>query len=956
MKRVLWFLALFVTGLCVLFWFESKRKGGSAVPLISSGAPAEGPSPGSVPEGPSGHFTFVRYDESDPALRRRLWNLDFEELAYDAQSSEFEAARSRLERFDPLTGEAVANLVARSSRMPSAHGARPGAYELGSKITLRSVEAELLQAGTLSPLHLSAAELSGDLDQQAFWTPGRATIRGTGLDSSGLGMRIEMAQSKLKYDSRARVRLEFGAHDALELSSEGPLEVTSASKQDGGMLTVVASGRAQLSSSRMTGANAQRPGALAAGAFENVVLAGERVTVIAVPGADGALVLQQVHGEGAASLARGAWRADGERANVVFGPTGDPLELRVEGAPVVHLPLQGTQLAPGAEALWSGAGPLVASGEDPVVLTMAGPTRVVVLKHELRAQTELRAYLPKRAGEPRRLVAVGAVALTSNGWEFGAPELEAVFREPTPGVLTVDAQTRGSTLLRPLAADSQGRWMRAQQGARLSVTGSNWTLPSARGAEVHWTGAQPLEAHAAEILDFDPAGPSFRAEGSFVLVSGDVTASGLRATVRDLDHAFVEGTLDSPALIERPGDRISALYVERDGETLRARGNIDALREGDGLRQSVLADELEVRRSEQRESDGSLTRHYEMESRGSVRASLTDDRSSADIVCASLSAIADMIEPAPPATEHDVQRATSFEALGVVQSRLQVGDDVWELACGRLAGSALAVGAWRKVHVPLTAVPEIEVPESSAVDATPLEARLDAWDGVSFSRLGPVPLRGRAEHLVLVGPAHAELEAKPGERVHAEGLLSSSATRAFRIDAAALTFDGGQWRAVEPELWVYAPSADGAAVLRPEDPDLLWMRADDIRYLAPLLNLEGDAQIRGTATPGERFDIAAERLRFVLADTPDTLVRRIQGLTASGGFRMHYGAILSATGEELVLERGPASLRMTGRPVHVDWLGVAFSSAWVEIDLLLRALRTGPFAARPADVSRSGRP
>lgn len=929
MKRVLWFAALFVAGLGVLLWFELRRtRGTGAASTRTTASPSEFVAPSDVPSGPSGNFETDIYDDRDPAVRRKRWSVRFKQLSYDAADGAFRAGRTELDGFGDSAAAPQSRLVAASSRIPSTHGDRPGMYEIGNEVSLRDVDARIERSGSLGALRLVASELEGKLDDQEFWSAGTARVEGDRLSCSGTGphlwlARTDTAESRLTFASRASVEIAAGPDHKVVLTCDGPLDVTSAPPEQGGLLTVRARDGARLTS------NTRRPGQ------EPIVLEGALLTVLAVPHPDGSLSLQQLLAEGSTRASRGGWRAEGERTTVVLGPDGQPRSLRIDGAPTARLPLSDPRLGEEpVEAIWSGVGPLEATRLEPLELVMNGPTRIEVLGRALVAQREIRAALPERPGEPRQLRADGAVVLESDGWSLEAPSLDATVREVTRGAFELDARTDGVTLLRPLGEEPPKRWMRAEGGAELVARESSWSLPLARSAHLHWEGERVLDAQATEIRDFDPRGPSFRAEGSFLLVSGDATATGARAVVRDAEHATVEGTPEAPAVLERPGERISAQFVERDGDVLRARGNIDALSESAGTRRTVLADSLEVRHAHGQNADGSTWHSVDLDSRGSVHASLVDERGSADIVCSSLVAHATQTT-GPPGPDRSLdQRATTFEASGVVQSRFEVGPDMWELACGRISGSGTSSGALGGLRDP------------AARAAALRDSRLDAYDGVAFARLGAAPVRGRAGHVALVGTDSARLEPEPGQRIHAEGLLVASTTRAFHVDALALSLSGTRWTASHPEMWIAAPAPDGGFSIDAASPDLLWVRADDAVYEAPLVELSGSAQVRGTTARGESFDVAAGSLRFALADTPDSLARRIQGLSAQGGFALRYGGLLEANGQELELRRGPGALRMTGDPVRLRWLGVQFESPWVELDLVLRALRTGKFKSQ----------
>jgi hypothetical protein len=935
-KRLLWFAALFLAGLGVLLWFENRRtRGGSGLGSTPSTGASEFVAPQDVPSGPSGNFETDLFDDADPALRRKRWNLKFESLSFDDAGSAFRAGRTRLLGFGDETTEPIAELVAQSSRIPSTVGTRPGLYELGREVALRDVDARLQHAGALGSLRLRAAELEGKLDEQEFRSAGTSRIDGDGLACTGTGLHMSLLRSRLSFASKGRIELTTGPQRVYVLTSVGAMEIEAAPKEAGGLLTVRAHDGATLS--------APQGGTAGGRATE---LEGALLTVIAVPLADGSLEIQQLFAEGGTRVRSGDWSAEGERTNVVLGPDGTLRSLRIEGVPTARLPLSDPRIGrTPTEAIWSGQGPLEVSRLEPLEIAMRGPTRVEIAGHTLEAEREIRARMPELAGGPRILDASGSVALESNGWRMEAPTLCATVREPLAGQFVLTAATEGATQLHPLDASQPGRWMRSEGGVELVASEQQWKLTRARGARVHWEGLTTLEAQATEILDFDPAGPSFRAEGSFLLVSGTTTASGVRAKVRDAEHATVEGTPEEPALLERPGERISALYVERDGDVLRARGAIDALSTLDGARRAVQADELELRRSEGVDPDGTRWRGFDLDSRGSVRASLQDERGSADLVCSSLVAQSLVRLPADAQALGPVeQRSTSFEARGVVQSRFAVADDVWELSCGRVTGAGTLSGPPDALRDP-----------ASREDAL-RDSRLDAYDGVAFARLGAAPLRGRAEHLALVGSDRALLEPRPGELVHAEGLLSATEPRAIKLQAALLALEGTRWRAVEPELWISALAADGAFALQADSPDLLWLRASELAYDPPLVELSGDAHVRGTSTRGEPFAVRSGNLHFELADAPDSLARRIRGLSATDGFALSFGETLAATGQDLELRRGAGQLYMTGEPVRLRWIGVEFASPWIEIDLFLRALRTGKFSASPTQAEQERAP
>jgi len=935
-KRLLWFAALFLAGLGVLLWFESRRtRGGSSLASTPSTSSSEFVAPQDVPSGPSGNFETDLFDDADPALRRKRWNLKFESLSFDATGSAFRAARTRLLGYGDETTEPIAELVAQSSRIPSTVGARPGLYELGREVALRDVDARLQHAGELGSLRLRAAELEGNLDEQEFRSAGTSRIDGEGLACTGTGLHMSLLHSRLSYASKGRIELTAGPQRVYVLTSVGMLEIEAAPKEAGGLLTVRAHDGATLS--------APQSGTAGATATQ---LEGEVLTVIAVPRTDGSLEIQQLFAEGGTRVRGGDWSAEGERTNVVLGPDGALRSLRIEGAPTARLPLSDPRLgrAP-TEAVWSGQGPLEVSRLEPLEISMRGPTRVEIAGHTLKAEHEIRARMPGPAGGSRILEASGSVAMESNGWRMEAPALRATVREPSAGQFELTAVTEGTTQLQPIEAVQPQHSMRADGGLELVASERQWKLTRARGARVHWEGPTTLEAQATEILDFDPAGPSFRAEGSFLLVSGTTTASGVRAKVRGPEHATVEGTPEEPALLERPGERISALFVERDGDVLRARGQIDALSTLDDARRAVQADELELRRSEGVDADGTRWRGFDLESRGSVRASLVDARGSADLVCSSLVAQSLVRLPADAHVLGSVeQRSTSFEARGVVQSRFALGDEVWELSCGRVTGAGTLSGP-----------PEALRDEASRGDAL-RDSRLDAYDGVAFARLGSAPLRGRAEHLALVGSDRALLEPRPGELVHAEGLLSATEPRAIKLQAALLSLEGTRWRAVEPELWISALAADGAFATQADSPDLLLLRADELAYEPPLVELSGDAHVRGTSTRGEPFEVRAGNLRFELADSPDSMARRVRGLSATEGFSLGFGEALAAMGDALEMRRGAGQLYMTGNPVRLRWIGVEFASPWIEVDLFLRALRTGKFSASPTRAKQERAP
>jgi hypothetical protein len=129
-----------------------------------------------------------------------------------------------------------------------------------------------------------------------------------------------------------------------------------------------------------------------------------------------------------------------------------------------------------------------------------------------------------------------------------------------------------------------------------------------------------------------------------------------------------------------------------------------------------------------------------------------------------------------------------------------------------------------------------------------------------------------------------------------------------------------------------------------------------LAYDPPLVELSGDAHVRGTSTRGEPFAVRSGNLHFELADAPDSLARRIRGLSATDGFALSFGETLAATGQDLELRRGAGQLYMTGEPVRLRWIGVEFASPWIEIDLFLRALRTGKFSASPTQAEQERAP
>jgi hypothetical protein len=574
------------------------------------------------------------------------------------------------------------------------------------------------------------------------------------------------------------------------------------------------------------------------------------------------------------------------------------------------------------EAALSGTGPLrIALGAGALpALRMSGPARLEFGAAVLAAAQEIRL-----SGDPPKLTAIGAVTLERGGELLEAPEIELAGG--------IDGGIDGRLLARTagparLASAGAGFALETTGALELAGAGAAWTVPLALGVSLEVGGRSPWSARAERVTGFVPEPLAFVAAGNVDFASPDGRGGGDELTVRGPEDLELVGRPDALAWFDGPLGHATARRIVRSGELLRAEGSVAATLRQMKLSAQIDADELEFRLGDQTGPGGTQVRTFSFDARATgaapLVAQLDQEDGASEFECRSL---------VGTRTERWLAGAmlsatTELRALEVPRAIIEQDSDQWQL-------SARVIDARAVYQEELT------------------RAGLDARGDVRFERQG---LRGtaagRGERLTVDVDRRGRLEPLPGARVAMSGRLAGSAHE-YELDADALDFTEEYLEASNPVLTLRRVAGAETAPDDVEDRLALDSLRASGRWLSAVgdeVELDGAARFEGRLSDGTEWTLQSERAEARIDAGAARGMDQLAALAAHENVLFRLGASVRAAGHEFSFQGAKRVLRVEGRAggdARVEIAGLAWESAWLEFDLAIRSIRTGPGRAWP---------
>ena len=440
----------------------------------------------------------------------------------------YDAHGLTIEAFDPETGERRVTVLADRGRLGLTGG---GGGELGladdGHVELFGVKVTQHTGGPLVPLVFRAAELVGQVELEAFETPGdvEAIIEGVGLSGRGRGLRFDGRGGEFDLSKGGSVFFSAEGADPLRFSTptSGPLRIT---RVDESHLEIRATDGVEfrLQSDPEGQVTAEQAQLWASIEGDDVLLerAVVRENVVATRGTD---------------------RFTGDEARLAFAGQNQLRELEIEGEPRWDLTIDSEEEG-ALRVTGEGEGPLRVDWPGALLFNMQGRSSFQVPSRDLAVEAAggMRGTV-SASNDAGDFNARESVRLTHQGWRVTTEELETSLRADD----TMRALGKGPTRL--LGVDREGRDLdlTAANGVDLAGEGEDWRVVEARDVELVTTGENGARTTAGLVRDFEWKEVSFEAEREVTYASPLGTGVAERAIVRGEDELDLFGSVGQPA-------------------------------------------------------------------------------------------------------------------------------------------------------------------------------------------------------------------------------------------------------------------------------------------------------------------------------------------------------------------------------------------------------------------------
>ncbi|MFT4538898.1 MAG: hypothetical protein ACI841_002360 [Planctomycetota bacterium] len=584
MRRLLIFALVFGVGLALLLYFDKQHQDANQNPLVqpqseqaedssgaeqnpvaagqASSAPGEGTTAAATDSEPTEDSTQPK-PEQDPVEGDEIrvtasGRVDFTGFDKETGQKNLEFLSEHLEPlsdgFYDANGltittfeEDSSGTVVESVRVEATRGrlrmsiSPDFAILDDGKIELFEVTVTQLLGGVIAPLTFKAPRLTGWIEQERFRSveDDLATVEGTGLTSTGRGLRVEGAKSRFEFVEGGRVSIQNTEGETVTLLAPvGPLTVSRADKTDQESLVLSAEG----------GASVQLAGE------EPVDVSGDSMKLKTLRDVQGVRRLSTGTVIGSAHAERGEDQFDGQRANLSFDETGALSEIMLIEQPTVALlvPDESGKLM---RVNLEGEGPLHVGTGGATSFEMKGACRISTPRDGMTISCTRGVIGSTADGNlPSTFMASGEVLLLQGNTKVTTSRL----RLSVPGnqKQALDILCEGSTIAIGPDADGVLYEFVAEGGLELSRRGEDWRVPLANGVRI-----TPVDDESDEFItigtvrDLDLLTRSLRGEDG-VQIETEYGVGAAEAIVANGPEDFeLIGTDTQPAILTLSHDR-----------------------------------------------------------------------------------------------------------------------------------------------------------------------------------------------------------------------------------------------------------------------------------------------------------------------------------------------------------------------------------------------------------------
>ncbi len=576
-RRLLLFLAIFGTGLALLYWLEGR---GSPEDRQARTEPVpttrtveddfievpvqigEGESEHGVEGSLSGKTSIGIFTETKPSVLHVRIEAEDSELQGD---SVYELLGVTVRRLDPGTRKLELSIDAESARA-QIDTTSDVPIDPDYPILLRGVTAQLLRDVVFAPISLRTDELRGVLADNTLFTDADVVVTGRGLRAIGTGLRIDPETRTLTLASDADLEVRRPGGSTATLSSTGPLEARTREEQ--GAFAVRAETEARIEI-RSAGEARERDAVLSGNEIEilgHTESAGdepfriERVTAIENA------VIRTADGEFSAA-----------RATVRFDAAGIALSALLVGEPQVRIDLR--NLSDEGEPVrveLSGVGPLTLdlSPERRGSFELEGASQLHVPSFDATLSAERRMRgVRTQAGRTGKLIAVGGVVGELETGTLTTDEIEFAAVSAQEGEVALLLQSSGPTRSVGTLPDGRAYELEATRGLSYRRVGDAFQVPEARGFSFRVEGAEAFETSAGVLLDFDGETLAFRADEDVSFSSELGRGSGTSLIALGRDSGVLTGEPGRPARFDYADGWLEAQTIDFEPGNLRAEGD-----------------------------------------------------------------------------------------------------------------------------------------------------------------------------------------------------------------------------------------------------------------------------------------------------------------------------------------------------------------------------------------------
>lgn len=963
MKRALLFLLLVTTGFFVLRMFDDEEpvtieetetppedETSDADPVVPE--PDQDPPVGDEPTTPSdkpeeieftpgGTFKILQYDDSEASRNRLSFQLD----ARDSSRSTEDAGVIEMRDFDAKLFDVESETNAERMRMSGKRGfvRETKSEDLGvayeNVFTLEEVKAKILKGTPVVPLDLTSSRATVDAtkDKTSVSSNSIVTLTGDGIEMTGKGYHIELDDERLRIDESSNLHLALSDQPQTDLSSDGPLELSSVEE----LLVATASDNATIEVPGTEG------GELRA---DQITLRGRTI--------DGVTVLNQLDAVGNVVWTLGEQEFRAGRLRIRFhskdGKANQPENAVLEGSPFARLLLDtreaGIELPDSATPIPEKL-PLEITCDDKLSMEFlandgrefrAEGNPVVVANGEvtMRSRGDVRAWQSEQRGAGFR-ADTGVVLEIADGDQMLADAIEARFTETSGGKLRflgsgdvrIERELENGVLVKLLSSNGL-------DVERLENTKS-WRLIEGRDITIIHEDPSKSEsfiASAGRVWDAELLGPRFRAadgvEVTFQDPDGETVLEGESLVFRGLENYTLEGAPDGTAKLNGPNGWIRSATLDRKGNRIVAEAGVSANLQGDDLegRLELQTERLEVEFS----SESRTTRILDVVATGGVTADWTkaDGLESTHIEAAELTG--KRVERLW-ADGKSLRRASNdWVATNVTRSLVNTAD-------GQIVDVVTDKLLLRTDESTEDDPTEVQLVNSPFVKATGnvvfrlLTNEIDEVTGELESQ----DLTGRGHQLTVDGFDSCLLVPLPGDRVEASGVMRADEVD-FKLFSTRLQFGDERFDAVDPELQLFGIELTGETSDEVDDQPMT-IKARNLVATSRYIDLTDNVVASDTLENGAPWDFRCNFIRFATRDSGEELnPDGLQSMRASGNVRFRMGSekfkslsipVATASGARLRCEAGLRTLRLEGSPAVIDTPAFrTTSSSYLEFD------------------------